>query len=244
MATAAVRGRLTWQTATVTSVMRETDAVRTIELEVPDWPGHRAGQHLDVRLTAEDGYTAERSYSIAAADDEPVAITVERLDDGEVSPYLTEELRAGDQLELRGPIGGWFVWDTSDGGPLLLVAGGSGVVPLRAILRHRQRAGSDVPARLLYSSRALAEVIYHSELDQYRDGVEVSYTLTRSQPPGWTGYSGRVDAALLAKIAWPASEHPLAFVCGPTSFVEAVAGNLVALGYPAGRVKTERFGGA
>ena len=244
MATAAVRGRLTWQTATVTSVMRETDAVRTIELEVPDWPGHRAGQHLDVRLTAEDGYTAERSYSIAAADDEPVAITVERLGDGEVSPYLTEELRAGDQLELRGPIGGWFVWDTSDGGPLLLVAGGSGVVPLRAILRHRQRVGSDVLARLLYSSRTLAEVIYHSELDQYRDGVEVSYTLTRSQPPGWTGYSGRVDAALLAKIAWPASEHPLAFVCGPTSFVEAVAGNLVTLGYPAGRVKTERFGGA
>jgi len=244
MATAAVRGRLTWQTATVTSVMRETDAVRTIELEVPDWPGHHAGQHLDVRLTAEDGYTAERSYSIATADDEPVAITVERLDDGEVSPYLTEELHAGDQLELRGPIGGWFVWDTSDGGPLLLVAGGSGVVPLRAILRHRQRAGSDVPARLLYSSRTLAEVIYHSELDQYRGGVAVSYTLTRSQPPGWTGYSGRVDAALLAKIAWPASEHPLVFVCGPTSFVEAVAGNLVALGYPAGRVKTERFGGA
>ena len=244
MATAAVRGRLTWQTATVTSVIRETDAVRTIELEVPDWPGHHAGQHLDVRLTAEDGYTAERSYSIATADDEPVAITVERLDDGEVSPYLTEELRAGDQLELRGPIGGWFVWDTSDGGPLLLVAGGSGVVPLRAILRHRQRAGSDVPARLLYSSRTLAEVIYHSELDQYRGGVAVSYTLTRSQPPGWTGYSGRVDAALLAKIAWPASEHPLVFVCGPTSFVEAVAGNLVALGYPAGRVKTERFGGA
>jgi ferredoxin-NADP reductase len=244
MATAAVRGRLTWQTATVTSVIRETDAVRTIELEVPDWEGHQAGQHLDVRLTAEDGYTAERSYSIATADDEPVAITVERLDDGEVSPYLTEELRAGDQLELRGPIGGWFVWDTSDGGPLLLVAGGSGVVPLRAILRHRQRAGSDVPARLLYSSRTLAEVIYHSELDQYRGGVAVSYTLTRSQPPGWTGYSGRVDAALLAKIAWPASEHPLVFVCGPTSFVEAVAGNLVALGYPAGRVKTERFGGA
>jgi ferredoxin-NADP reductase len=243
MATAAVRRRLTWQTATVTSVIRETDAVRTIEFEVPDWPGHQAGQHLDVRLTAEDGYSAERSYSIATADDEPVAITVERLDDGEVSPYLTEELRTGDQLELRGPIGGWFVWDTSDGGPLLLVAGGSGVVPLRAILRHRQRTGSDVPARLLYSSRTLAEVIYHGELDRYRDGVEVSYTLTRSQPPGWTGYSGRVDAALLAKIAWPASQHPLAFVCGPTSFVEAVAGNLVALGYPAGRVKTERFGG-
>jgi len=244
MATAAVRGRLTWQTATVTSVITETVAVRTIELDVPDWPGHRAGQHLDVRLTAEDGYTAERSYSIATADDEPVAITVERLDDGEVSPYLTEELRTGDQLELRGPIGGWFVWDTSDGGPLLLLAGGSGVVPLRAILRHRQRTGSDVPARLLYSSRTVADVIYRTELDQYRDGVEVSYTLTRSQPPGWTGYSGRVDAAMLAKVAWPAGQHPLTFVCGPTSFVEAVAGNLVALGYPAGRVKTERFGGA
>ena len=243
MATAAVRGRLIWQTATVTSVTTETDAVRTIRLDVPDWPGHQAGQHLDVRLTAEDGYTAERSYSIATAAGEPVAITVERLDDGEVSPYLTEELRAGDQLELRGPIGGWFVWDTSDGGPLLLVAGGSGIVPLRAILRHRQRTGSDVPARLLYSSRTLADVIYHSELDQCRDGVEVSYTLTRSQPPGWTGYSGRADAALLGKIAWPASQHPLTFVCGPTSFVEAVAGSLVALGYPAGRVKTERFGG-
>jgi ferredoxin-NADP reductase len=244
MATAAVRGRLTWQIATVTAVKQETDAVRTIELDVPDWPGHRAGQHVDVRLTADDGYTAERSYSIATADDEPVAITVERLDDGEVSPYLTEELRAGDQLELRGPIGGWFVWDTSDGGPLLLVAGGSGVVPLRAILRHRQRAGSDVPARLLYSARTLADVIYRSELDQYRDGgAAVSYALTRSQPPGWTGYSGRVDAALLAKVVWPASEHPLTFVCGPTSFVEAVAGNLVALGYPASRVKTERFGG-
>jgi ferredoxin-NADP reductase len=243
MATAAVHGRLTWQTATVTSVITETDAVRTIELEVPDWPGHLAGQHLDVRLTAEDGYAAERSYSIATAPGEPVAITVERLDDGEVSPYLTEELRAGDQLELRGPIGRWFVWDTSDGGPLLLIAGGSGVVPLRAILRHRQRTESDVPTCLLYSSRTLADVIYHSELDMYRDGAQVSYTLTRSQPPGWTGYSGRVDAALLAKIAWPASQHPLALVCGPTSFVEAVAGNLVALGYPAARVKTERFGG-
>ena len=239
----AVRGRLTWQVATVTSVIRETDAVRTIGLEVPDWPGHRAGQHLDVRLTAEDGYTAERSYSIATADGEPAAITVERLDDGEVSPYLTGELRAGDQLELRGPIGRWFVWDTGDGGPLLLVAGGSGVVPLRAILRHRRRSGSDVPVRLLYSSRTLADVIYRSELDQYRDGTQVIYTLTREQPPGWTGYSGRVDAAMLAETAWPVGQHPLAFVCGPTSFVETVAENLVALGYPSGRVKTERFGG-
>jgi ferredoxin-NADP reductase len=168
---------------------------------------------------------------------------VERLEDGEVSPYLTGELRAGDQLELRGPIGRWFVWDTSDGGPLLLIAGGSGVVPLRAILRHRQRGGSEVPVRLLYSSRTLADVIYHHELDQYRGDAEVSYTLTRSQPPGWTGYSGRVDAAMLSEIAWPASQHPLAFVCGPTRFVETVAEKLVALGYPASRVKTERFGG-
>jgi ferredoxin-NADP reductase len=244
MAGTAIRGRLTWQVAAVTSVTRETDSVRTIRLSVPDWPGHLAGQHLDVRLTAEDGYSAERSYSIAAADGEPVAITVERLDDGEVSPYLTQELRAGDQLELRGPIGRWFAWCTSDGGPLLLVAGGSGVVPLRAILRHRQRSGSDVPARLLYSSRTLADVIYRSELDRYGDGAEVIYTLTRSQPPGWAGYAGRVDAAMLAEVAWPASQRPLAFVCGPTGFVEAVAEILVTLGYPAGRVKTERFGGA
>jgi ferredoxin-NADP reductase len=235
---------LTWQVATVTSVIRETESVRTIGLEVPGWAGHRAGQHLDVRLTAEDGYTAERSYSIASADGEPVAITVQRLDDGEVSPYLTGELRAGDQLELRGPIGRWFVWDPSDGGPLMLVAGGSGVVPLRAILRHHQRIGSDVPLRLLYSSRTLADVIYHSELEQHRDRAQIIYTLTRRQPPGWTGYAGRVDAAMLAETVWPASRSPQAFVCGPTSFVEAVAGRLVGLGYPPGRVRTERFGGA
>jgi ferredoxin-NADP reductase len=244
MAGTAVRGRLTWQVATVTSVDRETDTVATIKLEVPDWPGHQAGQHLDVRLTDEDGYSAERSYSIAAADGEPLAITVERLDDGEVSPYLTDELRAGDQLELRGPIGRWFVWGPGDGGPLLLIAGGSGIVPLRAILRHRQRSGSDVPARLLYSARTLEDVIYRSELDQYRNGAEVIYTLTRGQPPGWTGFSGRVDAAMLARVAWPPAEQPLAFVCGPTRFVETVAGDLVAAGYPTGRVKTERFGGA
>ncbi len=243
MAGTAVRGRLTWQVATVAAVISETDSVRTIGLDVPDWAGHNAGQHLDVRLTAEDGYTAERSYSIATADGEPVAITVERLDDGEVSPYLTEELRLGDQLEVRGPIGRWFVWDSGDGEPLLLIAGGSGVVPLRAILRHRQLIGNHVPARLLYSSRTLEDIIYHSELDQYRDDAQVIYTLTRIQPPGWTGYAGRVDGAMLAEVAWPAGEQPLAFVCGPTSFVETVAGELVALGYPSGRVKTERFGG-
>jgi ferredoxin-NADP reductase len=213
--------------------------VRTIVLDVSDWPGHRAGQHLDVRLTAEDGYRAEREYSIASAPGEPVAITVERLDDGEVSPYLTEELRAGDGLELRGPIGGYFVWDVDHGGPLLLVAGGSGVVPLRAMLRHRQRSGSDVPARLLYSSRTLEDVIYRTELDALGDVV---YTLTREQPSGWTGYARRVDTELLAEVAWPADDAPRAFVCGPTSFVETVAAGLVELGYPPARVKTERFG--
>jgi ferredoxin-NADP reductase len=243
MEATAVRRRLTWQTAAITSIARETDAVATIELEPPDWPGHRAGQHLDVRLTAEDGYAAERSYSIASAPGEPLAITVQRLENGEVSPYLTEELRVGDQLELRGPIGGYFVWEPSDDSPLMLIAGGSGVVPLRSMLRHRLRTGSDVPARLLYSSRTWSDVIYRGELDQYRDGVRVIWTLTSSQPPGWTGYSGRVNAAMLTETAWPASQHPITFICGPTSFVEAVAENLIGLGYPPERVKTERFGG-
>ncbi len=242
MAGTTLRRRLSWQAATVTSVIRETAAVCTIGLEPPDWPGHRAGQHLDVRLTAEDGYVAERSYSIASAPGEPVAITVERLEDGEVSPYLTEELRAGDELELRGPIGGWFVWEPGDGGPLTLLSGGSGIVPLRSILRHRSRTGSGVPARLLYSSRTLPDVIYRAELDQDHDGAEVTYTLTRDQPPGWTGHTGRVDAALVAQVAWPATASPLAFICGPTSFVETAAAGLVGLGYPPDRVKTERFG--
>ena len=242
MAGTAVRRRLSWQLSTVSSVTDETATVRTIQLDVPDWPGHRAGQHLDIRLTAEDGYRAERSYSIASAPGEPVAITVERLDDGEVSPYLTEELRQGDELELRGPIGGYFVWDAADGGPLVLLAGGSGIVPLRAILRHRERTGSAVPVRLLYSSRSLPDVIDRAELDKLGDGVEVIYVLTRQQPPGWTGYARRVDAKMLAEVAWPASQAPLAYACGPTSFVEAVAGGLVELGYPAQRVKTERFG--
>jgi ferredoxin-NADP reductase len=178
--------------ASVDDVVDETARVKTILLDVPDWPGHRAGQHLDVRLTAEDGYRAEREYSIASAPGEPVAITVERLEDGEVSPYLTEELREGDGLELRGPIGGHFVWGPENGGPLLLVAGGSGVVPLRAMLRHRQRTGSNLPARLLYSSRTIDDVIYRGELDQAPDGIEVVYTLTREQPPGWTGHARRV----------------------------------------------------
>ena len=226
-------------------MVSETSRTASISLDPPDWPGHLAGQHVDVRLTAEDGYQAERSYSIASAPDDPgLMLTVERLDDGEVSPYLTDELRPGDELELRGPIGGYFVWEESLRGPLLLVAGGSGVVPLRSILRYRERTGSTTPARLLYSVRSLPDVIYHDELDRYDQdqGVEVIYTLTRQQPPGWTGRTGRVNAAMLTDIAWPASQNPLAFVCGPTSFVEAVADALVGLGYPPGRVKTERFG--
>ena len=242
MAGTAVRGRLTWQTATVSSVVDETAKVRTLSLEVPDWAGHRAGQHLDVRLTADDGYRAERSYSIATAPGEPVGITVERLDDGEVSPYLTEDVRPGDQIEILGPIGGYFVWDPVDGGPLLLLAGGSGVVPLRAILRHRVREESPVPVRLLYSSRTWADVIYRTELEQRTQGVAVTYTLTRAQPAGWTGYGRRVDQQMLTEVAWPATQAPLAYVCGPTSFVESVAAGLVALGYPPDRVKTERFG--
>jgi ferredoxin-NADP reductase len=226
----------------VDGVVDETLAVRTILLDVPDWPGHRAGQHVDVRLTAEDGYRAERAYSIASAPGEPVAITVERLPDGEVSPYLTEELRPGDSLELRGPIGGYFVWDPRDGAPLLLVAGGSGIVPLRAMLRHRRRIDSDVPVRVLYSSRSWDDVIYRAELEEPADGVEVIHTLTRQQPPGWTGHARRIDASLLGEVAWPAEQDPEAFVCGPTSFVETVAGGLVELGYPPARVKTERFG--
>jgi ferredoxin-NADP reductase len=242
MAGTAVRGRLSWQTATVGGVTRETASTVTLSLSVPDWPAHRAGQHVDIRLTSDDGYQAERAYSIASAPGEPLAITVERLDDGEVSPYLTEEARTGDQLEVRGPIGGYFVWEAESGGPLLLAAGGSGVVPLRAILRHRSRVGSSVPVRLLYSSRSWEDVIYSSELDLPADGVEVIYTLTRSQPRVWQGYARRVDARMLAEVAWPAGQGPLAYVCGPTSFVESVATGLVGLGYPAGRVKTERFG--
>jgi ferredoxin-NADP reductase len=244
MAGTAVRGRLTWQTATVSAVMDETAKVRTLSFSVPDWAGHRAGQHLDVRLTADDGYRAERSYSIASAPGEPVAITVERLDDGEVSPYLTQDVQPGDEIELRGPIGGYFVWDggAADSAPLLLLAGGSGVVPLRAMLRQRKRTGSSVPARLLYSARSLTEVIYRSELSQEPDGVQVIYTLTRQQPPGWTGYARRVDQAMITEVAWPEAQAPVAYVCGPTNFVEAVSADLVALGYPPQRVKTERFG--
>jgi ferredoxin-NADP reductase len=202
---------------------------------------------VDVRLTAEDGYQAERSYSIASPPEEAprVRLTVERLDEGEVSPYLTEELRVGDKLELRGPIGGYFVWEASLGGPLLLVAGGSGIVPLMAMLRHRAAVGSTIPTRLLYSSRSLEEVIYRDELDQLVKSstmLEVVHTLTRAQPPGWTGYQRRIDAQMLREVAWPIEPHPLMYLCGPTPFVETAAASLVTLGFEPARIKTERFG--
>ena len=214
-------------------------------LDVPGWAGHRAGQHVDVRLTAEDGYQAERSYSIASTpEDNYVVLTVERIDDGEVSPYLTEELRVGDALELRGPIGGYFVWENKLGGPLLLIGGGSGVVPLRAMLRHYVAAGSTVPVRLLYSSRSLPDVVYREELTRMRDdiGVDIRFTLTRQQPPGWDGYARRIDASLLTEVAFPSDERPLTYICGPTGFVEAAAGGLVELSHDPSTIRTERFG--
>ena len=235
------RAPIVWRVATVREIVEETPRAKTLVVDVPDWPGHRAGQHVDVRLTAEDGYQAQRSYSIASApEDEQLVLTVERLDDGEVSPYLVDELRPGDELELRGPVGGYFVWDAADGGPLLLVAGGSGVVPFRAMLRHRAAASSDVPVRLLYSSRSLDEVIYRDELE--RLGADVRLTLTREQPEGWTGFARRIDAELLAEVAWPPTERPRVFVCGPTTFVEVAANALVGLGHEPGRIRTERFG--
>jgi ferredoxin-NADP reductase len=245
MARAAVRGRLSWQLAEVAESIEETPRVKSIVLKAPDWSGHRAGQHVDVRLTAEDGYQAERSYSIASAPEDPsLVLTVERLDDGEVSPYLVDELRAGDQLELRGPIGGYFAWDTAMGGPLLLVGGGSGIVPLMAILRHRGASGSDAAVRLLASWRTAEDIIFTAELERLGrlDGIEIVHTLTRASPEQWTGRRGRIDQAMLAEVGWPLDAGALNFVCGPTGLVEAVASGLVALGHGAERVRTERFG--
>jgi ferredoxin-NADP reductase len=240
------RRKLVWRIGDVIETRSETPRTKTLFLDVPGWEGHKAGQHVDVRLTAEDGYQAQRSYSIASApEDRRLEIAVERLDDGEVSPYLTDELRVGDRLELRGPIGGWFTWEASEGGPLLLVAGGSGIAPLMAMIRHRAAAKSDASCLLLYSSRSREETIYAEELDRFaaEDGaLEVIHTLTRSRPSGWTGYSRRIDREMLEEVAPSPEERPLAFVCGPTPLVEAVATALVELGHDPARVKTERFG--
>jgi ferredoxin-NADP reductase len=241
----AVLGRLSWQLGDVVGVHAETATSRSISLAMPAWPGHRAGQHVDVRLTADDGYQVERSYSIASPpeDGARVTLTIERLDDGEVSPYLVDDLRVGDQLELRGPIGGYFVWEAQLGGPLLLVAGGSGIVPLMAMIRHRAALGSQVPTRLLYSARSLDQMIYRDELARRTGGgLEAFYTLTRSPPADWRGFRRRIDTEMLREVAWPAERRPLAFVCGPTDLVESVAASLVALGHDAARIKTERFG--
>ena len=244
MAGTALLGRLNWLLAEVVEIVAETPRAKTVAFEVPGWPGHRAGQHVDVRLTAEDGYQTQRSYSIASASDGVrVELTVERLEDGEVSPYLTDELRPGDRIELRGPVGGYFVWEPAQGGPLLLVAGGSGVVPLMAMIRTRAAAASDAETRLLLSSRGWDDVIYRDELERHRsDRLTVVHTLTRSQPPGWTGYSRRVDAEMLSEVAPSPAEKPHAYVCGPTLFVEATAEALVQLGHDPRAVKTERFG--
>jgi ferredoxin-NADP reductase len=245
MARAALPGRLSWQLLPVRELVEETARAKSIILEAPAWPQQLAGQHVDVRLSAEDGYQAQRSYSIASApSDDHLMLTVERLDDGEVSPYLVDELRAGDVIELRGPIGGYFVWEQSLGGPLLLVAGGSGVVPLHSMLRHHSASGSSAPVRLLYSARSLDEVLYRDELPRLAtsNDVDIQFTLTREPPQGWRGYQRRIDRAMLEEVGWPPEQRPLVYVCGPSGFVEAVANTLVELGHKPERVRTERFG--
>jgi ferredoxin-NADP reductase len=245
MARTALLGRLTWQLGEVIEVRHETRHATSLIVDLPDWPGHLAGQHVDIRLTAEDGYQTVRSYSIASPPEERhITITVEELDNGEVSPYLADEVRPGDRLEFRGPIGGYFVWETSLGGPVLLLAGGSGICPLMAMLRHRVAAGSDIPMRLLYSARSPDDVIYRAELDRLtaQQDIDVVYTFTRTPPPGWTGYRRRIDREMLGEVGWPPAENPLAYICGPTSFVESAAAILVALGHEPGRIRTERFG--
>jgi ferredoxin-NADP reductase len=238
---------LPWLVANVRALRSETGTAKTIVFEVPDWPGHLAGQHIDVRLTAEDGYVAQRSFSLAspAGKSAAIEITVQLVANGEVSPFLLEELRVGDRLELRGPIGGYFVWSPPGARPLMLVAGGSGIVPLMAMLRTRRIAGDQGAVRLLYSSRSHDQILYLAELDAlarapFSPGIV--HTLTRETPPGWEGERGRIDRSMLARQAVPPSEEPDIFICGPTPFVEAVADDLLALGHAEARIRTERFG--
>ena len=247
MAGAALLGRLMWRVGTVISLHDETATARTITLEVPDWPGHLPGQHVDVRLTASDGYSAVRSYSIASAPNSErwVELTVERLPNGEVSPYLTQEVAVGDRLEMRGPIGGWFVWRTQQTEPIQLVAGGSGIVPLMAMIRSRASAGSTAPFRLLYSVREPGAVWYRDELQalsHHDEPVTLTYAYTRVAPKGWPRPAGRIDGALIANTTWPSSLVPTCYVCGPTSFVESAAGLVSAAGNSPDKIRTERFG--
>jgi ferredoxin-NADP reductase len=240
-------GRLRWLLAEVRELRQETPEVKTIGLTVPDWPGHLAGQHIDLRLTAEDGYVAQRSYSVASRGGVGGAleITVERVEGGEVSPFLLDELRIGDTFELRGPIGGYFTWSPETPGPLMLVAGGSGIAPLMAMLRTRAAAVQRPPARLLYSSRSAQHIVFRDELDALtgqHDDFTLTHTLTRLVPDGWNGERGRVDGPMLARQGFAPAEGPSIFVCGPTPFVEVVANALVAIGHPEGMIRTERFG--
>ena len=244
MARAAVLGRLTWRVATVVAARDEGEVARTLVLDVPGWTGHAPGQHVDLRLTAEDGYSAQRSYSIASAPaDGRLDLTVQRVADGEVSPYLVEVAQPGDSFEVRGPIGGYFVWRDEDPSPVLLIAGGSGIVPLMAMIRTRSANGSRVPFRLLYSTRSPATAIYADELAGADPGLQVAYAYTRHAPPDSPRPPGRLDGALLAEAGWPAELAPACYVCGPTGFVEAMADLLVNQGHAADRIRTERFGG-
>lgn len=236
-----------WQIATVSAIKPETTRIKTFTLTLPQWIPHLPGQHYDVRLTAPDGYQAQRSYSVASNPERrgEIDLTVEYLKDGEVSSYMHEVLVPGDLIEVRGPIGGYFVWETSIGGPLLLVAGGSGVVPLMSMLRHRAVTGTKIPTRLLYSSRSLVDVIYLKELETLQSantGLEVFHTLTRAQPPGWTGYSRRIDDQMLREVASPLGVNPRVYICGPTPMVESAADSLVRIGIPQAQIRTERFG--
>jgi ferredoxin-NADP reductase len=236
---------VSWRVATVVESHDETPTARTLGLHIPTWPGHLAGQHVDIRLTAPDGYSATRSYSIASAPaGERIDVTVEELSDGEVSPYLTRTVSVGDRLEVRGPVGGWFVWRPEQTEPVQLIAGGSGIAPLMCMLRAGTQAGGTAPMRLLYSVRGPESVFYRSDLSQVAGGaaVDVTYAYSRVTPAGWTRPAGRVDADLLDEVAWPASRAPSCYVCGPTGFVETISDLLVAAGHEPARIRTERFG--
>jgi len=238
--------RLIWRVVEIAKIVDETPTVKSLVLDVPGWPGHQPGQHVDVRLTAEDGYQAQRSYSIASEPETArLMLTVELIEGGEVSPYLTSDVRPGDKFELRGPIGGYFVWTVAIGGPLFLVAGGSGIAPLMSMLRYRVAAKFTTPALVLYSSRTYEDIIYRQELDQMaarNDGLTVIYTLTRRQPAGWTGGARRIDRSMLASVGPSVMARPKIFICGPTSLVESAAQSLLEVGYERNLIKTERFG--